>query len=320
MNSNKNCNCRSDGGHYYSLDKSTWNNNDRLGVLMIILLASIVCLLSYTIYCWKKGYPIKNGLLYSGIAIGILSVIMFYKPILLLYAPSAILSNSIRTPEFLDRKVYFPNHILFEEKESFTKLKKEVSDMLSNTQNGDSLTLTKNTYSGENDYIGSDTRIENGKTLGWRILNIKIGDEYTSIAKQHFPHLVSILDEIPEVRSCVVSVIQPGIRIPIHVGYYKGILRYMIATHVPKDRNNVFLCVNGKKYKWTEGVGVLWDDTYLHKVYNNTNESRVVIYMDVIRPLTSTFANILNYWILDQATGSSIVKKEIQDTEVQVKI
>jgi aspartyl/asparaginyl beta-hydroxylase (cupin superfamily) len=77
-----------------------------------------------------------------------------------------------------------------------------------------------------------------------------------------------VLRKLPEVTSCVVSVLEPGIHIPIHVGYYKGIMRYMIPTHIPKDKDNVFLCVNGIKYSWTEGEGVLWDDTFSHKVYN----------------------------------------------------
>lgn len=314
------CNCRAGPGYFYSLDKSTWNTNDRLGLLIMLLLLCMIALGSYTFYLWRKGAMIRNWFIATCTTIGIFAVIMSYRPILLLYAPSSLLSNTIRTPEFLDRKMYFPNHILFEEPESFTLLKKEVSNMLTKTQNGDLLTLTKDTYSGENKYIGSDTKMENGKTLGWRILNIKVGQDYTSIAKTHFPHLVSLLNQIPEVKSCVVSVIQPGIKIPIHVGYYKGILRYMIPTHIPKDRKNVFLCVNGKKYKWTEGVGVLWDDTYLHKVYNNTDEIRVVIYMDVVRPLSSPLVYSINNWIIDQATGSSVVKKEIMDTEIQVKI
>ena len=73
------------------------------------------------------------------------------------------------------------------------------------------------------------------------------------------------------------------------------------------------------KYHWKEGKGELWDDTYPHKVYNNTNEIRVVIYMDVKRP----YEGILKYFndfIINLTVNSNIVKNEIKKTEIQVKI
>jgi aspartyl/asparaginyl beta-hydroxylase (cupin superfamily) len=100
------------------------------------------------------------------------------------------------------------------------------------------------------------------------VINIKAGDEYSAAAHKYFPNLVQILKGVPQIETCAISVLQNGVHIPIHVGYYKGIMRYMIPIVVPKDRENVFLCVNELKYCWTEGVGVLWDDTYPHKVYN----------------------------------------------------
>ena len=100
-------------------------------------------------------------------------------------------------------------------------------------------------------------------------------------------------------------------------------MRFMIPTHIPKDRKNVFLCVNGIKYSWKEGEGVLWDDTFVHKVYNNTDEVRVLIYMDVIRPLDNesiSWLNGINKWFINKATGSSIVQEEIKRTERQIPI
>ena len=170
----------------------------------------------------------------------------------------------------------------------------------------------------QNTYIGSDIRRENGKTKAWRLINIKAGDEYSAVANKYFPSLVRLLRSVPQIGTCAISVLQDGVHIPIHVGYYKGIMRYMIPIVVPKERENVFLCVNEIKYSWTEGVGVLWDDTYPHKVYNNTDEIRVVIYMDVVRPL-SWGLNALNRFILLLACNSKIVKDEIKRTEIQVK-
>lgn len=96
--------------------------------------------------------------------------------------------------------------------------------------------------------------------------------------------------------------------IPIHVGYYKGIIRYMIPLIVPEDKENCFLWVNGLKYSWTEGESVLWDDIYPH---NNTNQNRVLLYMDIIRPFDGILGN-LNSLVLKLMKNSDIVKDEIK--------
>ena len=318
------CSCRSENGYIYSKEKNSWNENDTIGILIFILIVSIIISLLYTSYCWLHSSPyLYRYIIITTILISIFCITLLYRPILLLYVPSSILSLFIRTPVYLDKNLYFPDHKLLENPDTFKKIKEEVDHMLKKTNGGNTLSLTQDTYSGENKYIGSDVKEQNGIKRAWRILNIKAGELYSQDAMTHFPYLVRILKRIPDIKSCVISILEPGIRIPIHVGYYKGIMRYMLATHIPTDRKNVFLCANGIKYNWTEGEGVLWDDTYVHKVYNNTDEIRVIIYMDVIRPLKNESISLLdglNKWLINQAMNSSIVQNEIKRTEKQIKI
>lgn len=301
--------CKSEYPYKLIKNNFSFNKNDYIGLFNIFL---IIIFISY-IYLSQKN---NNYTYISFIFLVIFINRIYNKPIEIFYMISSILTLGIRTPEFLDKNKYFPKNYLFEE--NFKILKQEVIDILSKTDNGDKLIMTSDTYSGENKYIGSSKIIDNGKIKAWRLINIKVGDEYTKDAYNHFPFLVKLLENIPEIYSCVISILQEGVHIPIHVGYYKGIMRYMMPLIVPKDRENVFLCVNEKKYHWTEGVGVLWDDTYPHKVYNNTKEIRVVIYMDVLRPLPSLLAKF-NKFIVKLASNSQIVKDEIRRTEIQIK-
>jgi hypothetical protein len=290
----------------YKLRKNnfSFNKNDIIGLLNIFLIIIFLLLL------------LEKFIYTSFIFLFILIFKIYIKPIEILYMMSSLLTLGIRTPEFLNKDKYFLNNYLFEE--NFNILKQEVVDILSKTENGDKLVMTSDTYGGENKYIGSNKIIDNGKIKAWRLINIKIGDKYTKDAYNHFPFLVKLLKKIPEVCSCAISILQEGVRIPIHIGYYKGIMRYMMPLIVPKDKENVFLVVNEIKYNWTEGVGVLWDDTYPHKVYNNTKEIRVVIYMDIIRPLPNLLCKF-NKFIVKLASNSQIVKDEIKKTEIQIK-
>lgn len=311
--SESSCNCN-EAGYRQLPSNNSWNENcDRAFHVSIAFLLSFSLLLLST----RSPKSVAVSLRYSALVPLLYAISAVYqKPSTLLHIPSAIITSKTRTEEFLDLDTYFPSYKLFEK--HFPQLKNEVSLMLEKTHYGKDLTLTRDTYSGENSYIGKDVRVSNGQTTGWRVLNIKAGETLSPYAK-HFPTLRRILRDTKNVVACVVSVLEPGVTIPIHVGYYKGIMRYMIPTHVPKDRDKVFLCVNGKKYHWTEGKSVLWDDNFPHKVYNYTDEIRVVIYMDILRPLHG-WLDSFNKGMIRLAANSNLVKKEVQRTEKQVKL
>lgn len=302
------CNCN-EAGYLELPSDNSWNINCTRATVVSSILVGGIILLGISI-----RYPTLR--IPALVLLGVSAVVVYLRPSTLLHIPSAVITAKTRTPEFLDIETYFPASKNFED--HFTEIKEEVSRMLEKTRGGKDLVLTKDTYSGENAYIGKDVKVENGVTTGWRVLNIKAGNHYSPYAK-HFPTLRRILRKTDGVVACVVSVLEPGVTIPIHVGYYKGIMRYMIPTHVPKERDKVFLCVNGIKYHWTEGQGVLWDDNFPHKVYNYSDETRVVVYMDILRPLPGLL-NHFNKAMVSLASNSSIVKKEVAKTEKQVKL
>ena len=90
---------------------------------------------------------------------------------------SSLLTLGIRTPEFLDKDKYFPNNYLFEKPENFQILKKEVENLISKTDNGDSLLMMSKTLNGANEEVGAYRNIVNDKVKAWRFVNIKIGKE-----------------------------------------------------------------------------------------------------------------------------------------------
>ena len=79
-----------------------------------------------------------------------------------------------------------------------------------------------------------------------------------------------------------VSILDPGKHIPAHNGPYKGILRYQLALSVPKD-GSCQIFVDNKPYSWTEGKSVLFDDTFIHEVKNESNEKRIALLLIIRR-------------------------------------
>jgi len=312
-----------DSGFHKKENNFSWNHKDEQGlhVFTIALLGAASLFASIFIFIkrrsqgtsiWTKSSMriLLGGLvLFTLLAFVFVLFIGICDPIQLVYVVSMLIANEVRTPPVLDAYSFFPGASELEE--NITSLQHEIA-----TMDTCHLKLTRDTFGGANANIGKDVREQDGDLVGWRIFSVSSGKHINAYAKQQLPVLVSLIEKYNKyVQSCAISVLPAQTKIPQHVGYYKGVLRYMLAIEVPKNRDQVFICVNDNKVNWTEGKSIMFDDCFPHKVFNNTAEKRVVIYMDIVRPLSSRFLNQLNVWMLEQITGSAFVKKEVLSTE-----
>lgn len=133
---------------------------------------------------------------------------------------------------------------------------------------------------------------------GWRTLLLKAYGEWIEENCAQFPMTYQLLKQCDQVPTILFSILEPGVRIPPHNGQLKGILRYHLALKVP-SHGDCFIKVGGEEYRWKEGEGFLFDDVFLHEVQNNTEEYRIVLFMDVKRPLPSllVYPDALFHWL-----------------------
>jgi beta-hydroxylase len=261
-----------------------------------------------------KSKKTSNLLLIINIIfIFLLIAYLYTDPIKTVYMSSCIISYFTQTSPFLDKNKYFPNSILFKQKWKDFRL--ELNNLLEQTNNGKDIRHTRTSFGNQNAIIGSDA----DENRAWRIYHIRLGKSFTKHGLKNFPILCKTLEKCPEVVACSISIIDEKTYIPMHVGYFKGVIRYMLALKVPKEKDKCFLCVNGQKYVWTEGEDILWDDIYPHRVENNTLENRVVIYMDVKRPLNKILSHLRDF-TLNLMEGSKTVQDEIKKSELRKKI
>ncbi|MGK7370147.1 MAG: aspartyl/asparaginyl beta-hydroxylase domain-containing protein [Candidatus Halalkalibacterium sp. M3_1C_030] len=99
------------------------------------------------------------------------------------------------------------------------------------------------------------------------------------------PETTRLIESIPGMTTAFFSILNPGKHIPEHRGVFKGFLRYHLGLKVPQQADKCRIRVDDITAHWQEGKGMLFDDTYLHEVWNDTDETRVVLLLDVIRPL-----------------------------------
>jgi ornithine lipid ester-linked acyl 2-hydroxylase len=117
------------------------------------------------------------------------------------------------------------------------------------------------------------------------------------------PRTAALMREIPGMTTAMFSILSPRKHILDHRGPYKGVLRYHLGLLVPEQAEACRIRVGDDFRHWREGQGMVFDDTFNHEVWNDTDETRVVLFVDVLRPLPEPEATI-NRWIV-KAIGYS---------------
>ncbi len=119
----------------------------------------------------------------------------------------------------------------------------------------------------------------------WRTLFLHIDAAGKSFPNRRLcPRTVEILDSIPGVTQAFFSILDPRKCVPAHDGPHHYYLRYHTALRVPK-KNPPALRVKDQYYTWKERESLLFDDSWNHEVVNESDEMRVVLITDVMRPV-----------------------------------
>jgi len=99
------------------------------------------------------------------------------------------------------------------------------------------------------------------------------------------PETSRLLGKIPGMKTAFFSILSPHKHIPAHRGAYNGVLRFHLGLLVPEPRERVRIRIANDTFNWSEGKALIFDDTYNHEVWNDTEGFRVVLFVDFTRPL-----------------------------------
>ncbi|MGI9463190.1 MAG: aspartyl/asparaginyl beta-hydroxylase domain-containing protein [Aestuariivirgaceae bacterium] len=126
-------------------------------------------------------------------------------------------------------------------------------------------------------------RISQGKN--WRTFVLfGFGKKMKRNAEQA-PVTTKVLEQVPNLQTAWFSILAPGYHIPAHTGVTKGILRSHLGLIIPKQQDKCRIRVGDQIRVWKPGEIFVFDDTYEHEVWNDTDEERVVLLFDFDRPM-----------------------------------
>jgi aspartyl/asparaginyl beta-hydroxylase (cupin superfamily) len=208
-------------------------------------------------------------------------------------------------PVILDTNSVFKNNNIL--KNNFEIIKQEALDIYKNYD----IPSMK-----EIDQVFTNISIENK----WKVFVLKwYDDPIQNNCKKLCPKTCELINQIPEIRCAMFSVLQPHSKIPPHRGPFTGCFRYHLGLSIPKDRKNCYIRVRNENYCWKEGEDVIFDDTYEHEVFNDTDEIRIVLFADIVRPL-SGISGYINNIVTSNASIASFTKNFNDRGEKLVKI
>jgi beta-hydroxylase len=127
------------------------------------------------------------------------------------------------------------------------------------------------------------TRISKGDH--WKTFPLWVFREKSIINCKRCPQTAAVLLTIPGLQNAWFSILAPGYHIPAHRGVTKAVLRAQLGLKIPDDRQNCTMRVDDVSFAWQQGKCVVLDDSYEHEVHNNTNQERVILFLDVDRPM-----------------------------------
>lgn len=130
---------------------------------------------------------------------------------------------------------------------------------------------------------------------GWKRFYLKwYGDSHPS-AQSLCPLTTELLASIPTVKAAMFAELPPGARLVRHRDPYAGSMRYHLGLATPNDPG-CFIEVDGERYSWRDGEGVIFDETFIHYAENTTEQNRLILFCDVERPLRFAWATAFNRW------------------------
>jgi beta-hydroxylase len=132
---------------------------------------------------------------------------------------------------------------------------------------------------------------------GWKRFYLKWYDDPLPSAQQLCPKTVELLRSIPIIKGAMFATLDPGGRLVVHRDPYAGSLRYHLGLVTPTSPGECRIFVDGEPYTWRDGEDVIFDETFIHTAENTTNQTRIIMFADIERPLHTPVMRAINRWV-----------------------
>lgn len=160
----------------------------------------------------------------------------------------------------------------------------------------------------------SPDQVRISKGDAWKTFAFRVFSRRVDANCAQCPVTARLLDALPGLQNAWFSILAPGYHIPPHRGPSKVVVRCHLGLRVPTDAASCRLRVDRETRHWTTGEWLCFDDTFEHEVHNDTEETRVVLFLDLDRPLDRV-GNVGRHLLLWLIRRSAYVSRPLKNLE-----
>lgn len=131
---------------------------------------------------------------------------------------------------------------------------------------------------------------------GWKRFYLKWYSDSHPSARELCPITTQLLNEIPSVKAAMFAELPAGSYLGKHRDPYAGSVRYHLGLSTPND-DRCFIEVDRERHSWRDGQAVIFDETYVHWAENKSDQTRIILFCDIERPMKWQWAQTVNHWI-----------------------
>ena len=120
------------------------------------------------------------------------------------------------------------------------------------------------------------------------------------------PVTARLIGTIPGMKTAMFSVLGAHKALSPHRGPTKAYCATISALKVPEPTDRCGIRVGAEIRHWEEGRSLIFDDSHEHEAWNQTEDTRVVLFVDILRPLPFPFSlfNRLVVWGISRTPSS----------------
>ncbi|MGK6325242.1 aspartyl/asparaginyl beta-hydroxylase domain-containing protein [Sphingomonas sp. DT-51] len=106
--------------------------------------------------------------------------------------------------------------------------------------------------------------------------------------KAKCPNTAAMLDDIPDLVTAFFSVMDAGTHVPRHKGFSKALLNIHLGLRVPAGVEECRIEVENQTRGWANGEILMFDESFPHEVWNDSDKSRAILFIQVLRPMKAS--------------------------------
>ena len=166
---------------------------------------------------------------------------------------------------------------------NYVNISHELNQLISNKHLG----FWLNTFP---DYVISESN------KPWRVYTFRFFGIKHLLNCRICPETSKLLSSIPNLISADFSCLPGNTVIKPHRGFTKMVLRVHLGLVVPKDCG---IRVGNERKKWEQGKLLIFDDSYEHEAWNNSDEDRFILMLDIANPHWDYSADEINKYKIE---------------------